>query len=388
MIQLLARRLIRDCDNVSDPAVRRGYGVLCGCAGIVLNLLLFAGKLLAGLLAGSIAITADAVNNLSDAGSSVVTLRGFKLAAQAPDREHPFGHGRAEYVSGLVVSLVIILMGVELGRGAVEQILRPGPVEYSALAAGILAVSIAVKLYMALYNRSVGRRIGSAAMAAAAADSLGDCLATAAVLLGTLAGRFWGLEIDGWCGAVVALFILWSGINAARETINPLLGQPPSPEFVERVRAMVLSHENIIGVHDLIVHDYGPGRRILSLHAEVPASGDILALHDVVDAAERQLSEDLGCRATIHMDPVVTDDGLTAETRQRVAAIVGLIDPGITIHDFRMVPGPTHTKVIFDAEVPYQCPLPDQEVRSRIEQGVRALDGDYSAVVEVEKGYV
>ena len=208
------------------------------------------------------------------------------------------------------------------------------------------------------------------------------------MLLGTLAGRFWGLEIDGWCGAVVALFILWSGINAARETINPLLGQPPSPEFVERVRAMVLSHENIIGVHDLIVHDYGPGRRILSLHAEVPASGDILALHDVVDAAERQLSEDLGCRATIHMDPVVTDDGLTAETRQRVAAIVGLIDPGITIHDFRMVPGPTHTKVIFDAEVPYQCPLPDQEVRSRIEQGVRALDGDYSAVVEVEKGYV
>ena len=388
MIQLLARRLIRDCDNVSDPAVRRGYGVLCGCVGIALNLLLFAGKLLAGLLAGSIAITADAVNNLSDAGSSVVTLLGFKLAAQAPDREHPFGHGRAEYVSGLVVSLVIILMGVELGRGAVEQILRPGPVEYSALAAGILAVSIAVKLYMALYNRSVGRRIGSAAMAAAAADSLGDCLATAAVLLGTLAGRFWGLEIDGWCGALVALFILWSGINAARETINPLLGQPPSPEFVERVRAMVLSHENIIGVHDLIVHDYGPGRRILSLHAEVPASGDILALHDVVDAAERQLSEDLGCRATIHMDPVVTDDGLTAETRQRVAAIVGLIDPGITIHDFRMVPGPTHTKVIFDAEVPYQCPLPDQEVRSRIEQGVRALDGDYSAVVEVEKGYV
>ena len=309
MIQLLARRLIRDCDNVSDPAVRRGYGVLCGCAGIVLNLLLFAGKLLAGLLAGSIAITADAVNNLSDAGSSVVTLLGFKLAAQAPDREHPFGHGRAEYVSGLVVSLVIILMGVELGRGAVEQILRPGPVEYSALAAGILAVSIAVKLYMALYNRSVGRRIGSAAMAAAAADSLGDCLATAAVLLGTLAGRFWGLEIDGWCGAVVALFILWSGINAARETINPLLGQPPSPEFVERVRAMVLSHENIIGVHDLIVHDYGPGRRILSLHAEVPASGDILALHDVVDAAERRLGEEMGCLATIHMDPVVHDDG-------------------------------------------------------------------------------
>lgn len=388
MIRFLSRRLIRDCDNVSDPTVRRGYGILCGCVGIGLNLLLFAGKLLAGLLAGSIAITADAVNNLSDAGSSLVTLLGFKLAAQAPDQEHPFGHGRAEYVSGLVVSLVIILMGVELGRGSVEQILHPSPVEYSALAVGILVISIAVKLYMALYNRSIGRRIDSAAMAATAADSLSDCLATAAVLLGTLAGRFWGLEIDGWCGALVALFILWSGVNAARETINPLLGQPPSREFVERVRSMVLSHRDIIGVHDLIVHDYGPGRRILSLHAEVPASGDILVLHDVVDAAERQLNEDLGCRATIHMDPVVTDDGLTAETRQRVASIVGLIDPGITIHDFRMVPGPTHTKVLFDAEVPYQCSLPDQEVRSRIEQGVQALDGNYSAVVEVERGYV
>ena len=388
MIQFLARRFIRDCDNVEDPAVRRAYGALCGCVGIGLNVLLFLGKLLAGLATGSVAVTADAVNNLSDAGSSVVTLLGFKLAAKIPDRDHPFGHGRMEYVSGLVVSMAIILMGVELARTALEQILRPKPVDFTPLAAGILLVSIAVKTYMALYNRSVGRRIGSAAMSAAARDSLGDCLATAVVLLGGLAGRLWDVHIDGWCGGAVALFILWSGVGAAKDTIDPLLGQPPSPEFVARVKELALSYPEIIGIHDLIVHDYGPGRRIISLHAEVPASGDILALHDVVDAAERQLSEDLGCRATIHMDPVVTDDGLTAETRQRVAAIVGLIDPGITIHDFRMVPGPTHTKVIFDAEVPYQCPLPDQEVRSRIEQGVRALDGDYSAVVEVEKGYV
>ena len=388
MIQFLARRFIRDCDNVEDPAVRRAYGALCGCVGIGLNVLLFLGKLLAGLATGSVAVTADAVNNLSDAGSSVVTLLGFKLAAKIPDRDHPFGHGRMEYVSGLVVSMAIILMGVELARTALEQILRPKPVDFTPLAAGILLVSIAVKTYMALYNRSVGRRIGSAAMSAAARDSLGDCLATAAVLLGGLAGRLWDVHIDGWCGGAVALFILWSGVGAAKDTIDPLLGQPPSAAFVARVKELTLSYPEIIGVHDLIVHDYGPGRRIISLHAEVPASGDILALHDVVDAAERQLSEDLGCRATIHMDPVVTDDGLTAETRQRVAAIVGLIDPGITIHDFRMVPGPTHTKVIFDAEVPYQCPLPDQEVRSRIEQGVQALDGDYSAVVEVEKGYV
>lgn len=388
MIQFLSRRFIRNCDNVDDPAVRRAYGVLCGCVGIALNVLLFAGKLLAGLATGSIAITADAANNLSDAGSSVVTLLGFKLSAHAPDRGHPFGHGRLEYISGLVVSMVIVLMGVELGKSSIEQILRPQPVDFSPLAAGILAVSIAVKLYMALYNRSIGRRIHSAAMAATAADSLSDCLATSAVLLGSLAGRFWGVHADGWCGGAVALFILYSGVNAARETIDPLLGQPPSPEFVERVKALVMEPEEIIGIHDLIVHDYGPGRRMLTLHAEVPASGDILELHDVVDGVERRLNEELGCLSTIHMDPVVNDDGLTSETRARVAAIVRLIDPGISIHDFRMVPGPTHTNVIFDAEVPYQCSLPDREVRARIEEGVRALDGNYFAVVEVEKSYI
>ncbi len=388
MIQILARRFIRDCDNVEDPAVRRAYGALCGCVGIGLNVLLFLGKLLAGVATGSLAVTADAVNNLSDAGSSVVTLLGFKLAAKTPDRDHPFGHGRLEYVSGLVVSMAIILMGVELARSALEQILYPKPVDFTPLAGAILLLSIAVKTYMALYNRSVGRRIGSAAMSAAARDSLGDCLATAAVLLGGLAGRLWDVQIDGWCGGAVALFILWSGVGAAKETIDPLLGQPPSPEFVARVRELTLSYPEIIGIHDLIVHDYGPGRRIISLHAEVPASGDILALHDVVDAAERRLGEEMGCLATIHMDPVVHDNGATREARERVSALVRLIDPGITIHDFRMVPGPTHTKLIFDAEVPYQCPLPDQEVRRRIQEGVPTLDERWSAVAEVEKSYV
>ena len=388
MIHFLAKRFIKDYENTASPAVRRGYGILCGCVGVALNIILFIGKLLAGLISGSIAITADAVNNLSDAGSSVVTLLGFKLAAQAPDQDHPFGHGRLEYVSGLVVSMVILLMGVELGKSSLEKIFRPEPVNFSPLAAAILCASILVKVYMALYNRRVGKRIDSPAMAAAAADSLSDCLATSAVLLGTLAGHFWNLQIDGWCGAAVALFILWSGIGAARETINPLLGQAPSAEFVERIHELVRSHPEIIGIHDLIVHDYGPGRRILSLHAEVPASGDILELHDVVDALERELNEKLGCLATIHMDPVVNDGGQTAEARERVLAMVHLIDPGISIHDFRMVPGPTHTKLIFDAEVPYHCSLPDSEIRKRIQAGVRALDGNWSAVVHVEKGYV
>lgn len=388
MIELLAKHLIKNYSDTTDPAVRRGYGVLCGCVGVGLNLLLFAGKLLAGALSGSIAIVADAFNNLSDAGSSIVTLLGFKLASQAPDQDHPFGHGRLEYVSGLVVSMLILLMGVELAKTSVEKIFHPEPVAFRPVIAVILAASIAVKVYMACYNRRVGKKLGSAAMSATAMDSLSDCLATAAVLLGTLAGHFWDLHIDGWCGCAVAVFILWSGFQAARETINPLLGQPPSPEFVDQVYALVQSRPEILGVHDLIVHDYGPGRRILSLHAEVPASGDLLALHDVVDSLERSLNEKLGCLATIHMDPVVSDGGLTREVRERVAAVVRLIDPGIAIHDFRVVPGTTHTKLIFDAQVPYQCPLPDGEVRRRIQEGVRALDGSWSAVVNVEKGYV
>ena len=388
MIELLAKRFIKDYQNTSDPAVRRGYGVLCGCVGIGLNVLLFLGKLLAGMLSGSIAIVADAFNNLSDAGSSVVTLLGFKLAAQAPDQDHPFGHGRLEYISGLVVSMVILLMGVELAKTSVEKIFHPGPVEFRPVIVGILAASILVKVYMAHYNRKIGRKLHSAAMSATAADSLSDCLATGAVLLGTLAGHFWNLYIDGWCGCAVAAFILWSGFCAARETVNPLLGQPPSPEFVAQIRALVQSRPEILGIHDLIVHDYGPGRRILSLHAEVPASGDILALHDVVDALEKDLNEQMGCVATIHMDPVVNDGGMTQEARSRVSAMVRLIDPAISIHDFRMVPGPTHTKLIFDAEVPFQCPLPDGEIRKRIQNGVRALEENWSAVVEVEKSYV
>ena len=388
MIDFLAKRFIKDYTNFSSPSVRRGYGVLCGCVGVGLNVLLFLGKLLAGALSGSIAVIADAVNNLSDAGSSVVTLLGFKLAAQDPDQDHPFGHGRLEYISGLVVSMVILLMGVELAKTSVEKIIRPEPVTFSPLIAAILAASIAVKLYMACYNRRMGKRLGSAAMSATAMDSLSDCMATGAVLLGTLAGRFWGVQIDGWCGCVVAAFILYSGFQAAKGTIDPLLGQPPSPEFVAQVYALVHSRPEILGIHDLIVHDYGPGRRILSLHAEIPASGDILALHDVVDSLERELAEKMGCTATIHMDPVVNDGGMTQEARERVAAVVRLIDPGISIHDFRMVPGTTRTKLIFDAQIPFQCPLPDGEVRRRIQNGVRALDENWSAVVNVEKGYV
>lgn len=388
MIEFFARKWIPHHEDVTSSTVRHAYGILCSSAGIVFNILLFLFKMLAGLLSGSIAITADAFNNLSDAGSSVVTLLGFKLAAQKPDRDHPFGHGRMEYISGLVVSMVILLMGFELAKSSVEKIFHPEPVTFHPLIPVILGISILVKFYMSSYNRRIGKRIGSAAMVATAADSLSDCLATAAALISTLVGYCLHISIDGWCGAVVTLFILWAGINAARETIDPLLGQPPTPEFVSDVEKLVLSFDGITGIHDLLVHDYGPGRRFISLHAEVSADGDLCALHDVIDTAERELSERMGCLATIHMDPLEQNDTLTNTTRERVATIVRLIDPAITIHDFRMVTGPTHTNVIFDAVVPHNVPITDKEITRRIAEGVAALDGNYFAVVNIDKSFV
>ena len=386
MVTLLGRLLIRQ-EGREEAEIRKAYGILCGAVGIFFNVLLFAGKFFAGTLSGSIAITADAFNNLSDAGSSVVTLLGFQLAGQKPDTHHPFGHGRMEYLSGLVVSMLILLMGVELGKSSLEKILHPEEVDFSPLIVGILCVSIAVKLYMFLYHKRIGKKLGSTAMEATAMDSLSDCVATTAVLAATLVGHFTGLRIDGWCGILVACFILWSGIGAARDTLDPLLGTPPTAEFVGRIRDLVMAHKGIIGIHDLIVHDYGPGRVMISLHAEVSASENVLELHDEIDNVENELREKLGCEAVIHMDPIVTDDGITEETRERVADLIHCIDDDINIHDFRMVSGPTHTNLIFDAVVPFGFRLSDEEVERKIKTAVRALDGNYYAVVKVERSY-
>ena len=384
MISLLERLFLRK----KDPAdLRRGYGMLCGAVGIGLNLLLFGGKFLAGTLSGSIAITADAFNNLSDAGSSFVTLVGFHLAGQKPDVHHPFGHGRIEYLSGLAVSMLILLMGFELGRSSLDKILHPSPVDSSPLVLGILCVSIAVKLYMAFYNHTLGKKLSAPAMLATAVDSLSDSAATFAVLAATLVGQFSGVLIDGWVGLLVAALILWSGAKSAKETIDPLLGTPPTHEFVQSIRDLVMAHPGIIGIHDLIVHDYGPGRVMISLHAEVPATENVLDIHDEIDNVEKELQEKLGCEAVIHMDPIVTDDGVTAETRQRVAALVRCIDDEISIHDFRMVSGATHTNLIFDAVVPFGFRLTDAQVAEKIKTAVRALDGTYYAVVHVERSY-
>ena len=385
MISILSRLFIKNHADTSDPGVRRAYGVLCGAVGIFLNVLLFAAKYLAGTLTGSIAIVADAFNNLSDAGSSIITLLGFKLAAKKPDRDHPYGHGRFECIAGLVVSFVILMMGFDLAKTSVSKIFHPEAVDFSILSICILTGSILVKLYMSLYNRSVGKRINSAAVLATATDSLSDVCATSMVLAATLIARFTGLNIDGWAGAIVSLVILWAGYNAAKDTIDPLLGQAPDPEFVQRIADIVNRYPEVVGIHDLAVHDYGAGRVMISLHAEVPSSGDIMALHDVIDTIERDLQEELNCSAVIHMDPISTDDQLITSTRELLKErIHEALSPDISIHDFRMVPGPTHTNVIFDAVVPYDFPRSDAQVQAEISSLVRAIEGDYFAVVTID----
>lgn len=388
MFGLLSKIFIKNRDDLENPAVRRAYGILSGTLGIVLNILLFAGKLTAGLISGSVAIVADALNNLSDAGSSVITLIGFRMAGQKPDKGHPFGHGRIEYISGLIVSMLIILMGFELGKSSVGKIISPGETEFSVVAAVILAVSVLVKLYMCCYNGKVGKKISSTAMKATATDSLGDCISTMVVLICMFITKFTSFDLDGICGAAVALFIFISGLRAAKETINPLLGVPPTDEFVDEIGETVMSHKGVLGFHDLIVHDYGPGRRMISLHAEVPADEDLLKTHDMIDNIEKELSAKLGCDAVIHMDPIETDDKITMEAREKIAELVKIIDERVTIHDFRMVTGPTHTNVIFDIVVPYDVKRTEDEIRRDIERMVKTLDENYYATVHVDKSFV
>ena len=387
MVTFLSRWLIQDYDRPEDPEVRRKYGVLCGSVGIGLNLLLFLAKFFAGTISGSIAITADAFNNLSDAGSSLVTIVGFKLAGQKPDPSHPFGHGRMEYLSGLAVSVLILLMGFELLQSSVDKIRHPAAIEFSWLSVVILLLGIAGKLYMSYYNRSVGNKINSAAMKATAADSLSDSISTAAVLAATLIAHFFSVNIDGWVGVAVACFILYAGYNAARDTIDPLLGQAPDPELVTDVEKTVLSFPPIQSIHDMIVHDYGPGRLMISLHAEVPADGDLLEMHDTIDLVEQTLREKFHCDAVIHMDPIVTNDEQVLKMRSKMHQLVQVIDKRITVHDFRMVTGPTHTNLIFDVACPFDVKQTDADIKRQVEEIVDLLDGNYNAVVTVDRIY-
>lgn len=388
MIGFLARRLIGRAPDGADAEARRAYGTLCGAVGIALNLLLFAGKFLAGLLSGAVSITADAFNNLSDAGSSLVTLLGFRLAAKKPDPDHPFGHGRIEYLAGLGVAVLILLMGFELAKSSLDKIFHPQDVTFSPLVGGILAVSVGVKAYMAVYNRRYGKLLASPALKATAADCLSDTAATLVVLGATVLGAWTGLPVDGYCGLAVALFILRAGVLAVRDTVDPLLGKAPEEDFVGRVEEILHQYPEIVGIHDLVVHDYGPGRCMVSVHAEVPADGDLIAMHDTVDNAERALWEALGCQAVIHMDPIAADDGRVNEMRARMLALLHRIDPRLSLHDFRMVSGPTHTNLIFDVTVPYGFLLSDGELKERVEKEVSLMEGKFFAVITVDHLYI
>lgn len=363
------------------------YGMVCGFVGIFFNIILFVGKLLAGIITSSISITADALNNLSDAGSSIVTLAGFKLAAQKPDSKHPYGHGRIEYLAGLAVAAVILIMGFELFRDSIGKVLHPQNTEFSYVVIFILLASILVKCYMAYYNYSIGKEIDSAAVRAAAMDSMSDCIATGAVLVTTVLNHLYGWQLDGYCGILVSLFIMYSGIQAARDSVDPLLGIEPDEEFLQQIEDISLSFdENIVGIHDLMVHDYGPGRKIISLHAEVPADSNMIQIHDVIDNLEKKLSKDLGCMATIHMDPVAVNDPEVKELKHQVADLVKEVLDAITIHDFRVVKGDTHTNLIFDMVVPFSCKCTDREMADMVADKIKEkLGNNYYAVIDVDR---
>lgn len=386
MITCLAKFWIRESD--SEEKKRRVYGTLGAVVGIFLNICLFAGKYLAGFLSGSIAIMADAFNNLSDAGSSFISLIGFVFSGKKPDLDHPFGHGRIEYLAGLGVSFLILLMGVELAKNSVQKILHPVSVQISTLSIAVLSASILVKLYMAYYNHAIGKKIRSATMAATATDSLSDAAATTVVLLAMLFLAVTGINIDGYCGILVAVFILAAGIGAAKETVSPLLGQAPDPEFVKEIKELVMQHEEVLGIHDMAVHDYGPGRVMVSLHAEVSGDGNIYELHELIDRIERELKEKLHCETVIHMDPIDVGNVKTVEMKEEMVKLVKAIDERLTIHDFRMVTGTTHHNMIFDVVIPADFKLSQEELKDIIQKKVWEKWPDYYVVIDVDTAYV
>ena len=388
MLGILSRYFIKDYKDYKNPVVRMAYGRLAGSMGIVFNVLLFIGKYVAGFISGSVSVMADALNNLSDAGSSVVTLIGFHFAGKKPDPEHPFGHGRIEYISGLIVAGLIMYMGLELLQSSFQKIFHPEAMDVNTVTMIVLILSILVKVYMSVYNRSLGRKIDSSAMRATAVDSLSDCIATTVVLLSMILYYFTEINLDGISGVIVAVFILIAGFTSAKETLSPLLGEAPDAEFVKSVEELVLSHKDVVGIHDMIVHDYGPGRRMISLHAEVSGKEDVYKLHDLMDVIEYELRERFQCEAVLHMDPIEADDEKVMGLRKEVEKLVKEMDSTLSIHDFRMVEGPTHTNLIFDVVLPQGYSRSDEEVSLEIQQRILARWQNYFAVIKVEKKYI
>ena len=387
MVKGLLKAFVKDYERTEDPAVRARYGVFSGIVGIILNLILFAAKLTAGLLTLSISIVADALNNLSDAGSSVVTLAGFRMSGKPADSKHPYGHGRMEYVAGFIVSAVILVVGLELLKSSIERVISPSEVNYGLFSVIVMGVAVFVKLFMFALNRNLARRISSDAMRATSLDSLTDAAATTAVLAGIGVTRLFGVNVDGYLGILVSLFILWTGFSSAKTMVDLLLGQAPDPALIGEIQQAVLDHREILGVHDLVVHNYGAGRMMISLHAEVACEENILDLHECIDLIENELHNKFGCDAVIHMDPIETDNELVSQTREKVLAAVREVGEGLSMHDFRMVTGKSRTNLIFDVVVPYGFQMSGQEIIRAIRENVRKLDESYFVVVRLDTPY-
>ncbi len=386
MTKLLISLFVKDHKNLQDTTVRASYGKLSGWVGIFCNLLLCAGKFIVGFISGSVSITADAANNLSDASSSIISLFGFKLAEKEADDDHPYGHARYEYISGFIIAVLVLFIGVELLKSSIGKVISPEAVEFSWISIGVLAGSILVKLWMMLFNLKIGKLINSQALTATAADSRNDCISTFVVLIAAVISHFASVELDGWMGIAVAVFILYSGINLVRDAMSPLLGKAPEPEMVEDIRRRVMEYDGVLGTHDLMVHDYGPGRVFASVHVEMAAERDVLESHDVIDNIERDFLA-TGLNLVVHYDPIVTSDSAVGDTRREIAEIVRTIDERLTIHDLRMVPGPTHTNVIFDCVVPHKFTMTAEELTEEISRFVRQAHPDYFCVITVENNY-
>lgn len=385
MTNMLIKFFIKNSEETNNPSVREKYGMLSGGVGIFCNILLFIGKLSVGLISASISIMADAFNNLSDAASSVVTLVGFKMAGRPADDQHPFGHGRIEYISGLIISTVVMMMGLEFVKSSIEKIINPSSIEIGIYSIIILLMSILLKLWMSIFNKKIGDRINSSTIKAISMDSLADVAATATALIGAIISYMCGVYVDGYAGVLVALFIIYTGFTTARETLSPLLGQAPDKEFVDKIEKKVLSYDNIVGVHDLIVHNYGFNNSLVSLHAEVPCDINILKIHETIDTVERDIKKDFNCDIVIHMDPIATDDNAVNSVKYEIESIVKSIDERLNIHDFRMVQADSFTNLIFDLVVPHMFELKDDEIESIINEKIIALNSSYRLVLNIDK---
>jgi len=388
LINLLIKKFIRNYEDIKNPIVRESYGKFSSILGIICNVLLCTSKILVGLIFNSVSITADGINNLSDAGSSVITLIGFKLASKPADKDHPFGHARIEYIAGLIVSFIILLLGVELIKTSFAKIISPEPLDFSIIMVIVLILSILVKLFMYFANINLSKRITSATIKATAKDSLNDVIATSAVLASVIISKLTNLQLDGYIGMLVAVFIIFSGIEILKEILNPLLGEPPSKDLVNTVVKKIMSYNGVINIHDLVIHNYGANKYFATVHVEVSYKEDILESHDMIDNIERDFLSDMGINLVIHLDPVVTDDEETNNIKKEVLSIIKSLGDDYSMHDFRIVKGSTHTNIIFDVVAPTECKIQSKELIYNISKEIKKLNKTYYPIIVIDYNYI